>query len=181
MQLIVEANLYLEKLELKHAGELYAIAQSNRDYLAKWMPWIHHMHGINFIENFISKSIQKNQEHTEYAFAIFLDDCMVGRIGLRKIDSANEHAEIGYWIAESQQGKGIIRKSCARLIAFAFNECGLNRIEIKCAVENKSSQKIPEKLGFTYEGTLRSAEKNIDQFRDLKLYSLLKKEWKNSA
>ncbi|MBL0048443.1 MAG: GNAT family N-acetyltransferase [Bacteroidetes bacterium] len=181
MKLTVDASLYLERLELKHAGELYALADLNSAYLGEWMPWIQQMKGIDFIENFISKSIQKNNEKTEQAFAIFLNNIMVGRIGLYKIDNSNQLAEIGYWLAESQQGKGLIKKSCERLITFAFEACELNRLEIKCAVKNIKSQNIPKKLGFTFEGNLRSAEKIRDEFHDLNLYSLLKKDWNKNA
>lgn len=68
-------------------------------------------------------------------------------------------------------------KSCKRLITYGFEELGLNRIEIKAAVENLKSQAIPEKLNFKKEGILRQAEFVNEKFLDLTLYSLLKEEY----
>lgn len=43
---------------------------------------------------------------------------------------------------------------------FAMKELHANRIEIRAATKNKPSQKIPEKLGYTFEGTLKNEDKN---------------------
>ena len=64
-----------------------------------------------------------------------------------------------------------------KLCDFAFNEQGFNRIEIKCAVKNKSSSNIPKKLGFKFEGIERDGEllsENI--YTDLEVYSKLKSD-----
>jgi len=63
------------------------------------------------------------------------------------------------------------------LIAYAFEDLNLNRIEIKAAVENLKSQAIPQKLNFQKEGVLREAEFVNQKYLDLTLYSLLKKEY----
>ena len=65
------------------------------------------------------------------------------------------------------------------LIDYAFHELKLNRVEIRASVENKKSQAIPERLGFTREGRLRSDEKVQGQFTDSFVYSLLKSEWES--
>jgi ribosomal-protein-serine acetyltransferase len=54
----------------------------------------------------------------------------------------------------------------------------LNRIEIKCGIENFKSKTIPEKLNFTKEGVIRQGELLYDKFIDLNLYSLLKTDRK---
>ena len=69
-------------------------------------------------------------------------------------------------------------KACRVLVGYAFRELRLNRVEIYCAVENQRSRRIPERLGFTEEGTHRQAEWVHDHFKDLVSYSMLAGEWK---
>jgi ribosomal-protein-serine acetyltransferase len=47
---------------------------------------------------------------------------------------------------------------------------------IACGVENKRSQAIPQRLGFTHEGTARQAEWLYDHFVDHQIYSLLRSD-----
>jgi ribosomal-protein-serine acetyltransferase len=105
-----------------------------------------------------------------------VNDKVIGRIGVYKIDSQNKIGEMGYWLAENAQGKGIITKSSKAIINFCFSDLQLNRIEIKCGTENLKSKAIPEKLNFTKEGVIRQGELLYDTFIDLNLYSLLKSE-----
>lgn len=55
---------------------------------------------------------------------------------------------------------------------------GMNRVQIKVAIDNKKSRKIPEKLGFQIEGIEREGELLVDNvYTDIAVYSLLKKEY----
>jgi ribosomal-protein-serine acetyltransferase len=57
----------------------------------------------------------------------------------------------------------------------------VNRIQIRCGTMNLSSRKIPERLGFMLEGIERDGELLSNGiYTDLAVYSLLKKEWKQS-
>jgi ribosomal-protein-serine acetyltransferase len=69
-------------------------------------------------------------------------------------------------------------KSCIAYINYAFNELKLNRVEIRCAVENSKSRAIPEGLGFKNEGTIREAEWLYDHFVDHIVYGMLARDWK---
>jgi ribosomal-protein-serine acetyltransferase len=63
------------------------------------------------------------------------------------------------------------------LVEHAFGELGLNRVSIACAVENKKSCAIPERLGFRREGVKRQAEWLYDHFVDHVVYGALASEW----
>jgi len=69
-------------------------------------------------------------------------------------------------------------KACIAMIHHIFNDLHLNRVEIRCAVLNSKSRAIPERLGFSQEGTIREAEWLYDHFVDHIVYSLLAREWK---
>ena len=51
----------------------------------------------------------------------------------------------------------------------------LNRIYIHCAVGNKKSRAIPERLGFIQEGRLQDGECLYGVFHDLIIYGMVKR------
>jgi ribosomal-protein-serine acetyltransferase len=85
----------------------------------------------------------------------------------------NQIGYIGYWLAASYQGKGIMTKSCQMLIDYAFETLKLHRVVITCATENQRSRAIPLRLGFTHEGVARGAELLYGRFLDYDTYALL--------
>ncbi len=89
----------------------------------------------------------------------------------------NRVGEIGYWLGDVFQGRGIMTQACRAMVAYGFSERGLNRIEIHCAPANVKSRAIPERLGFRIEGTLRQAEKLVDGYVDNVVYGLLASEY----
>lgn len=178
MNIQITDNIHLELLSESHAPAIFEIVAANRNYLRTWLTWIDYAQTVDFIYNFAKGSMQRNKEGIEYSFVIMENKTVVGRIGIYKIDKQNKIGEIGYWIAENQQGRGLVTESCKALLLFCFDELNLNRIEIKCGTENLKSQKIPELLHFTKEGILRQAEWIQEKYIDLYIYSYLKKEFK---
>jgi ribosomal-protein-serine acetyltransferase len=74
-------------------------------------------------------------------------------------------------------GKGIVTKSVEKLVAFCFNTMEMNRICVKCAVNNTASSNIPKRIGLTFEGIERAGERYGKRYFDLEVYSILKGEW----
>ena len=174
----IDENIKIELINENHSQPIFDIVDKNRIHLRQWLPFVDRMQTVEFAENFVKGTIQRNKDGNEFAFVIIENDKVIGRIGVYKIDGQNKIGEIGYWLAENLQGKGIITKSCKALIDFCFSDLQLNRIEIKCGTENFKSKTIPEKLNFTKEGVIREGELLYDKFIDLNLYSLLKTDIK---
>jgi ribosomal-protein-serine acetyltransferase len=89
---------------------------------------------------------------------------------------ANGIGHIGYWLGQEFTGKGIMTLAVKDLICQGFKNWPLQKVEIRCAVGNKKSRAIPERLGFQNEGTLRNAEKVYDKYNDHIVYGKLKEE-----
>lgn len=178
MILEVDDDIKLALTNQEFAVELYKVIDSNRPHLSQFLPWVDAMRSVEDLRSYLEYCEQLYAEKKEVSFIILFQDNPVGRIGLHHLNLANKIAAIGYWLDKDVVGKGIISKSCTRLIDYGFRELELNRIEIKAAGKNTRSQAIPGKLNFTKEGILRQAEFVNGEFVDLFLFSLLKEEWK---
>jgi RimJ/RimL family protein N-acetyltransferase len=66
-----------------------------------------------------------------------------------------EALEIGYWLRVDAEGKGLASEAAAALTRVAFERCGVDRVEVRVDPANERSQRVPERLGFTREATLR--------------------------
>jgi ribosomal-protein-serine acetyltransferase len=176
MIISIDNTLKLELITENHAQPIFDMVDANRDYLRPWLPFVDRMQTVEFADSFVKGAMQRNKDGNEFAFVIIENEKVIGRIGVYKIDNQNRIGEIGYWIIEGLQGKGIVTKSCKAIIDFCFSDLQLNRIEIKCGAENFKSKTIPEKLNFTKEGVIRQGELLYDTFIDLNLYSLLKSD-----
>ena len=170
---IQNTTLSLEKIEEKHIFPLYELANRNKDHLRPWLGWVDYMKDISFMEKFVARTIKNQDDGEELAFVIVEDEKLVGRIGLYKIDSYNKSAEIGYWLDKDEEGKGFTTMACRQLCDYAFTQMKMHRLEIRCAVNNEASKKLPVRLGFKKEGVLAGAEYLNGKFGDLELYSLL--------
>ena len=177
MKIQVDDTISLEFLEEMHAESLLNVVNANRTYLREWLPWVDHMQTVANFTHYIIDTKKRAAAETDFGYAIIIDKNIVGRIGMHHINQQNKIGEIGYWLADGLQGRGIITKSCKALINHGFTELGLNRIEIKCGVGNDKSRAIAEKLQFKPEGILRQAEWLNGKFIDLYLYAMLKEEW----
>ena len=62
-------------------------------------------------------------------------------------------------------------------MTFGFEELKLERIQARCMEANIGSARVMEKVGMTYEGTLRRLIFIKEAFHDVKMYSLLREEY----
>lgn len=86
-------------------------------------------------------------------FAITYQGQMVGQLTVNGITRGSmQSANIGYWIARSYAGRGIIPTAVALVSDHLLGPGGLHRVEIAIRPENTASLRVVEKLGFTEIG-----------------------------
>jgi ribosomal-protein-serine acetyltransferase len=175
----IDEETELRIYEERHAQEVAELVDQNRAYLRQWLPWLDDSRTVEDSKAFIRGSLQQFARNEGFQTGIWYRDTFAGGIGYHPIDWAKRKVEIGYWLGESFQGKGLMTKACRTLITYAFAELGLNKVEIHCATENIRSCAIPKRLGFTQEGILRDAEWLYDHFVDLVVYGMLGSEWQS--
>jgi RimJ/RimL family protein N-acetyltransferase len=111
----------------------------------------------------------------EFVYGIFTPDesAVVGGTGLHP--RGVQSFEIGYWIRTSHAGRGFATESSAVLTRVAFELCGVERVDIRVDPANVASARVPRKLGYREEATLRR-RLSYPEPRDVIVFSLFAHE-----
>jgi ribosomal-protein-alanine N-acetyltransferase len=100
---------------------------------------------------------------------------LAGSITLHNYHGKGSHKdEIGYWIGKAHRNKGLMTDTIKTFSNLAFQYYGIIRLEATIFDYNIASQKVVEKCGFNYEGTLKKAYFKDSKYIDGKLYALVK-------
>lgn len=178
--LFINDHLFLEKISFSHVGLIFNAIDQNRDFLRKWLPFVDFTHEEADTEQFVRSILEKPPYQRDEVYVIWYKYEFAGLIGFKDSDRINDKIEIGYWLIEKMTGKGIVTAATSKMLAIAFRDLNMNRVQIRCGVGNNKSSDIPRRLGFTYEGTERCGERHNNSYIDLEVFSILKKEWTES-
>ncbi len=177
-EITVNECITLRPLQTDDANDIFQTIHSQRDYLRPWLPFVDFTQQISDTEIFI----QSTFDNKEIIFTLRYQNDFAGLIGFKDIDTQNKKIEVGYWLSFPFQKKGIVSLSLQAIINHAFTNMDMNRIQIKCAVQNIPSNRIPQRLNFRFEGIERDGELLSDgNFTDLNIYSILRKDWENKS
>lgn len=97
------------------------------------------------------------REGTREAFAVV--DGSGSFLGLAlafSIDREGRQLELGYVVAQQARGRGVATRALELLTNWAFRELDALRIELWISADNAPSKRVAERVGYRYEGTLRS-------------------------
>lgn len=170
-----QISLHLARPELAEA--IFGAIDENRSYLRRWLPWVDYTKTVEDTKSFIQESKKHNSEGSRLTAFLEFDGELAGSLGVVNFNKEHHKCEIGYWLREDLQGKGIITKALATFAEYLFLNKSMNRLEILVLVGNHRSSAIPKRLGFQCEGVLREAVLMYHVYHDAELYSLLKRDW----
>ncbi len=181
MRIRVNEHIVLKELSRGDVADIFHTINTQRSYLGAWLPFVAYTKELTDTEAFVESVLHAPDKKREYVFVIRYDGEFAGIIGFKDTDKVNRKTEIGYWLSEHFQKKGIITLCLKKLLQLAFKVLNINRVQVRCAVGNTSSSNIPKRLGFKQEGIEREGELlSNGSFADLEVYSLLKSDFHNS-
>lgn len=108
-----------------------------------------------------------------WAFSLKNDSELIGACGLSSVSREHCKGELGFWLLPEHWGNGYIPEAAGAVLKYGFEQMHLHRIEAIVEGGNTPSERVLQKLGFTYEGKLRECEVKDNRFIDLLYYSLL--------
>lgn len=154
------------------------------EHLRPWMPWAKHE------PEPLAAKVERLRTFRgqfdlgrDYAFGIFnkAEDELIGSTGLHT-RTGQQSREIGYWISAKHLKKGYALEAAKALTKIGFEIEQLERIEIRCATNNVRSQKIPKKLAYIHEATLKHRTIDSDgKKRDVMIWTMFREDYFNST
>lgn len=124
------------------------------------------------------KNLDKDSDM--YSWTIFLKDTdkPIGQITVQPNDKYNDLniRNIGWYINPELQGKGLAYEAAFEVLKFMFNKVEIERIETEAVIQNPSSWKLMQKLGFIRTGTIKASYKDMEEKDIYKYTYLLTKE-----
>jgi [ribosomal protein S5]-alanine N-acetyltransferase len=158
----------IRPLTVGDAGELAALLVENRTFLAPFEP--------PRDERFYTSAgqLERLKREDKHGFAILDADRIVGTVALSNVVRGPlQSANLGYWVAECVNGRGLATRAVGELIPLAFGDLGLHRLEAGTLVDNIASQRVLKKNGFERIGTARGYLHIGGAWRDHVLFQLL--------
>jgi [ribosomal protein S5]-alanine N-acetyltransferase len=159
----------IRPLTVDDAAEVAALLVENRAFLAPFDP--PRDERFYTVEGQLERLERREDKHV---FAILDEERIAGTASLSNVVRGPlQSANLGYWIAERANGRGLATKAVAELIPVAFGELGLHRLEAGTLVDNLASQRVLAKNGFERIGLARGYLHIGGDWRDHVLFQLL--------
>lgn len=179
--LTVSPALRLLPARTSDAAELSSLVAANMDHLGVFMPKVVGLNTLEAAQSYLHSVVESNGDGELLEWHIFDNDTLCGAIRLNHIEPENRKLSIGYYIGAGFQGRGLATSSIRAVLRFVFEQLQFNRVQLKCASTNVASQRVAERLGFSWEGLLRQAELIDGQYVDHYVYGLLRSEFEAAA
>ena len=169
-------RLLLRPFRMTDVDDLFAYTHDSE--VARTSSWDAHL-TIDEARAFLERTLRgyERGERSIWAMEHLADGRMMGTIGLYEVTTQHARAVLAYALARPAWNSGYTTEAASRIITYGFENLSLNRIEGFCLPQNGASRRVMDKVGMTYEGTLRERMWLKGAFRDLAFYSILKAEW----
>ncbi len=119
------------------------------------------------------------REQAVFALTLRESGELLGACGLT-VDDDGRAAELGYWLGRPHWGRGYASEGAAAVLAFAFNEFGLERVYAHCMVRNPASARVLARLGLVREAYLPGMVEKWGAAEDVERFGLARAAWSES-
>jgi len=149
------------RLRASRATDAMALADAVREStetVGRWQDWCHAAYDTASAHAWIeaSRKAWLLGEACEMLIVDAATDLPLGAMGVNRIDREQRMANLGYWVRQSAQRRGVASRAARLAIRFAFESVRVARLEVVAAHDNIPSRRTAERIGATFEGMLRN-------------------------
>ena len=167
----------LRPLEVWHATEFAEHLGRAREHIRPWV-------GPAFVTDTVDGARATLRRYAEAAagdgarlYGLWEAETLVGGAMFVSFDAVWGVCELGCWLEPAVEGRGLVTRSVAALLDWAFVTRGLTRAEWRCRSDNERSVAVAYRLGMQSEGVLRSQWLFDGHRYDKEVFSVLRHEW----
>lgn len=173
---LLSDRLTLRPFNLDDAKDVQRLAGNKK--IAETTLGMPHPYPDGIAEEWISTHQKEYEENKGIVWAITKNDSneLVGAIGFKLRPEFNK-AEFGFWIGVPFWNKGYASEALSVILKYGFEELKLNKIYAHHFITNPASGKVMLKNGLKEEGYLREDIIKNGEYIDVKIYSILRKEY----
>ena len=168
------ARVHLRELKPSDADEFLALMQDSAAFHNPWIqPPLNKAQFRLYLENF------KRHDHISFAVCKKSSGDLIGVINLNHIiKGCVLQASLGYYAGIHYTGQGYLYEGMKCVIAVAFRDLKLHRLEAHIQPDNEASIKLVRRLGFQYEGLMPDFMYINNAWRDHERWVLI--DWRTS-
>jgi ribosomal-protein-serine acetyltransferase len=129
--------------------------------------------------SFIVSILEREEKKLYFPFVIIdeLSKNLIGYIDVKSVDWNIPKAELGFFIDEKYEGKGIVTKAVGLIADHCFREFKMKKLFLRTHKANTGSKRVAEKNGFEVEGVIRCDYKTTSgEIVDLIYYGRLNED-----
>ena len=182
LEVSIGGDITLKPLDIWHLDQMFDFVTRNRDFFVNWIPFVSKVKTKEDLEDLMRANLNRQVQKKGLFYTLWDKDKdkdkMIGYVLAKDIDEDAKWAEIGSMIDEEYAGRGLIKKTCVRLIDYLFDKLGMEKIVICCDGGNEASKAVAKALGFTLEGNIRNHMVVNSRVSNMLYYGLLKVEYK---
>jgi ribosomal-protein-serine acetyltransferase len=138
----------------RHVTCLFEAARESVREVSRWLDWCHDLYSLAESKAWIEA--QPDARRTRTAFEFEIEDThacsFLGVVGVNLLDWSMRSANLGYWVRTTATGRGFATAAARLAARFAFDDLGLEELQIVAAADNEASQCVARKVGARREG-----------------------------
>ena len=170
MNIKITDNVSLEQLSTEDSPTIFSLVEENRKQLQRFLYWVDEVTDLRTTEDYIEKRIHSGLPGAKW-FKVVLMHEPAGVFGIKSVCTEKSEAEIGFWLSQKAQGKGLISQAISA-VSELLKQQNIRTLKMTCLHENKASIAVAKRAGAVHTGT-EPNYLNIDgQLQDLQIYTL---------
>ena len=167
------ADVAIRPLEPPDAELLASLLVENREFMSPFDPVRPDgFYTVGGQRRELEALVRERAQDRRYRFLISTGEQPAGVISVSNvIRGPFQNANLGYWVAESLNGRGIATAAVGLAVEWAFGTARLHRVEAGTLVDNVRSQAVLRRNGFSQIGLSRRYLHIGGEWRDHLLFA----------